>query len=83
MKKQYNKITAMRMSLTTGLRSYIKSISEKFKNFLKSPNITLAFYSLNKLDCIIRGHKDPLSNHSKKNIVYEISYKDCDATYVG
>jgi len=62
---------------------YFQNISEKFKNFLKSPNITLAFYSLNKLDCIIRGHKDPLSNHSKKNIVYEISYKDCDATYVG
>jgi len=32
---------------------------------------------------IIKGHKDPLSNHSKKNVVYKISCKDCDATYVG
>jgi len=62
---------------------YFQNISERFKNFLKIPNIKLSFYSLNKLDCIIRGQKDPLSNHSKKNIVYKISCKDYDATYVG
>jgi len=62
---------------------YFQNISEKFKNFLVSPDIKLAFYSLNKLDCIIRGHKDPLLNQSKKNVVYKISCKDCDATYVG
>jgi len=60
---------------------YFQNISEKFKNFLISPNIKLAFYSLNKLDSIIKGHKDPLSNHSKKNVVYKILCKDCDATY--
>jgi len=62
---------------------YFQNISEQFKNFLTNPNIKLAFYSLNKLDWIIRGQKDLLTNNSKKNVVYKISCEDCDATYVG
>ena len=30
----------------------------------------------------IKIHKDVLSNKSKKNVVYQILCKDCDATYV-
>lgn len=42
----------------------------------------LAFFNLNKLGGIIRAHKDILPNNSKKNVVYQIVCKDCDASYV-
>jgi len=32
---------------------------------------------------IISVHKDSLPKQLHKNVVYKISYKDCDATYVG
>jgi len=32
---------------------------------------------------IIKAQKDTLSIGSNKNIVYKLSYKNCDATYVG
>lgn len=28
-------------------------------------------------------HKDPLPNLSKKNVVYKLNCRDCNATYVG
>jgi len=43
----------------------------------------LSFYSLNKLENIIRAQKDHLDNYTRKNVVYKIVCKDCDATYVG
>ena len=42
----------------------------------------LSFFSLNKLDRIIKAQKDVLSHDSKKNIVYKIKCKNCNA-YVG
>jgi len=38
---------------------------------------------MNKLSGLIRVHKDTLPNSSKKNVVYKITCKDCDASYVG
>jgi len=57
-------------------------ISEKFKN-MKDMEINLCYCSLNKLDCIIKDHKDRLSSSSNKNVVYKIQCRDCDAIYVG
>jgi len=45
--------------------------------------LTLHFFSLNKLNSFIKTHKDPLLNKAKKNVVYKIYCKDCDASYVG
>jgi len=61
---------------------YIDSISEKFKTKVtKDLNSNLSFFNLNKLQCVIKAHKDPLPASSKKNIIYKISCNDCDATY--
>ena len=38
---------------------------------------------MNKLSNLIRAQKDPLPASCKKNVVFKISCKDCDATYVG
>ena len=45
--------------------------------------MTLHFFNLNKLNSFIKTHKDPLLNKTKKNVVYKIYCKDCDASYVG
>jgi len=62
---------------------HFPNISERFKNIIKKHNVKLSFYSLNKLDRIIRAQKDRLPDYSKKNVVYKISCYNCDATYVG
>jgi len=62
---------------------YFPNISEKFSNFIKGSNVRLSFFSLNKLERIIRVQKDRIEALSKKNVVYMISCSDCDATYVG
>jgi len=41
----------------------------------------LSFFSMNKLSEIIKARKDPLPKLS--NVVYKISCKTCDASYVG
>jgi len=38
---------------------------------------------MNKLSNLIKAQKDPLPASCKKNVVFKISCKDCDATYVG
>jgi len=63
---------------------FIPSISYKFKNITKEFDVNLSYFSLNKLEYIIKGHKDTLPNLSQKNVVYNCqSCKDCNATYVG
>jgi len=59
-------------------------MSEQIRNMIKIQNVKLAFFSYNKLDGIIKSQKDVLPNYSKKkNVVYKICCKDCDASYVG
>jgi len=43
----------------------------------------VSFFSLNKLHEFIKVHKDPVPHESKSNVVYRISCKDCNASYVG
>ncbi|KYN29802.1 hypothetical protein ALC57_00753 [Trachymyrmex cornetzi] len=62
---------------------YIPQISDKFMNIFNDVNIRLSFYSLNKLNKYIKVHKDVIPTNSKRDVVYQITCKDCDATYVG
>jgi hypothetical protein len=62
---------------------YVPDISDKFASITKNLNVRLAFFSLNKLGRIIRVQKDALPSNLKKNVVYKIVCKDCDASYVG
>ncbi|KYM93790.1 hypothetical protein ALC62_15634, partial [Cyphomyrmex costatus] len=58
----------------------------KLKNIVKNLeniNVSLSFFSLNKLGCFIHANKDRLSNMQKRNIVYKINCNDCNASYVG
>ena len=55
---------------------YISKISNKFKR-IRTFNFKLTFTSLNKLNSLIKGHKDILLREKKKN-VYKISCKSCD-----
>jgi len=52
-------------------------------NITKNLNVRLSFFSLNKLDRIIKVQKDVLPYDSKKNVVYKINCKNCNASYVG
>ena len=65
------------------LLPYVPLISEKFKTITNKFNIKLAFFSLNKLSRFIKVQKDVLPNNLKRNVVYKIMCKDCDASYVG
>jgi len=63
---------------------FIKKVTEKFKNNISSGlKSKLAFFSLNKLGRIIKAQKNTLPTECKKNVVYKLSCKDCDDTYVG
>jgi len=62
---------------------FIKSITDKFKNITNGTVSRLSFFSTNKLSSFIKVHKDPLPKLSKMNVVYKISCKNCDASYVG
>lgn len=43
----------------------------------------MSYFSLNKLNKIIKTHKDTIPQQSKKNVVYRIDCEDCDVSYVG
>ena len=62
---------------------YVPSISERFINIFRNPDIKTAFYSLNKMSKFIKVQKDVLPISSCKDVVYKISCRDCDASYVG
>ncbi|KMQ90564.1 hypothetical protein RF55_9657 [Lasius niger] len=43
----------------------------------------MSYKGMNKLHSVAKVHKDALSNTSRKNVVYQISCMNCDASYVG
>jgi len=51
--------------------------------FKNTPNFNVAFFGLNKLNSIIKVHKDILPIYAQSNVVYKICCLHCDATYVG
>jgi len=62
---------------------YIPNFSEKFNNVTRPLDVRISYQSLNKLNKIIKVHKDPLPGSSQSNVVYKINCRDCDASYVG
>jgi len=62
---------------------FIGSLSHKFRNVTKDLEASISYYSMNKLRNIIRPQKDRLPKQHHRNVVYKISCKDCDASYVG
>ncbi|XP_029674258.1 uncharacterized protein LOC115242254 [Formica exsecta] len=62
---------------------FIAGVSEQLKHVVRDQNVILSYTALNKLHSTIKVHKDPLQRQSRMNIVYKISCKDCDASYVG
>lgn len=62
---------------------YVPNFSEKFINITRHTDVRISYQSLNKLNKIIKTHKDPLPDSSQSNVVYKINCCDCDASYVG
>ena len=74
-----NRIEAVQSSWFTV--PFVRGIAEKLSR-LNSERMRISFYSTNKLREFIRMHKDSLPHDKKSNIVYKISCKSCDASYV-
>ena len=62
---------------------YFDNVSNKFRDITRDIDVRISFFSLNKLNNIIKTHKDKLSHTSHSNIVYKINCNDCNASYVG
>jgi len=45
-------------------------------------SISLLFFSMSKLDYIIRAQKHILPIQSQNNVVYKFACRDCDASYI-
>ncbi|KYN43063.1 hypothetical protein ALC56_02502, partial [Trachymyrmex septentrionalis] len=52
------------------------------KNLIERIDHKISFFSINKLNRFIKVHKN-LPQMEKKNIIYKIECKDCNASYVG
>jgi len=58
--------------------------TKKLKHVTKYLDTKTSYYSIvNKLGTIIKEQKDNVSKLSQMNVVYKLSCKECDATYVG
>jgi len=62
---------------------YINLISQKLKHVTNNLDTKTFYYSINKLRTIIKGQKDSIPKLSQTNLVYRLTCRDCDATYVG
>jgi len=61
----------------------VKSIFESFLLIFNMFHCKLAFSITNILKSFIKRGKDKLELLSNQNVVYKISYDDCEASYVG
>ena len=62
---------------------YISGFSERFSRVVRGLNVSMSYTGMNKLRSVVKVHKDTLPNASRKNVVYQISCMDCNASYVG
>ena len=62
---------------------YIKNISERVTSLIDKNELTVSFRCLEKINNIIKVHKDKTDHMCNNSVVYKISCNDCDATYVG
>ncbi|KYN19405.1 hypothetical protein ALC57_08263 [Trachymyrmex cornetzi] len=78
MRRLYSHLSESTTSTSSQSNSWFNS-----REVVRDLNVNLSFCSLNKLNCFIRPQKDRLSNLQKKNVIYKINCRDCDASYVG
>ncbi|EFN66120.1 hypothetical protein EAG_10640, partial [Camponotus floridanus] len=62
---------------------FIPSLTNNMKNIIKDTDTVLSYFSLNKLNTIIKAYKDGILKGSLTNVVYKIECENCDAIYVG
>jgi len=62
---------------------YVQPLSEFISSNINKSKASIGFRCLNKLSRFIRVQKDRDCASFKNNVVYKISCKNCDATYVG
>jgi len=63
---------------------YLHNIIERAVAIIKeTSNYLIGFRCCNKLDNIIKAHKDAIEIMSNTNVVYKIHCKDCNVFYVG
>jgi len=62
---------------------YIKGISELVSSTIDKTKYITGYRVLNSLGKFIKVHKDTNNLFSNNNVVYKISCKDCNASYVG
>jgi len=60
----------------------MQDISDKFKNVINGEVRRTAFFNLNKLNKFVKVYIDPIPKEQKRNVIYKINCKDCDASYV-
>ena len=62
---------------------YVKNISERLANIVKSSDCKTSYSCIRTLNTFINTGKDKLTLMSHNDVVYRISCKECEATYVG
>jgi len=62
---------------------YIRTISKITATLINKSSFTVGYRCLNKINNIIKVHKDRTEHNCKSNIVYKIHCQNCEASYVG
>ncbi|EFN61751.1 hypothetical protein EAG_05118, partial [Camponotus floridanus] len=62
---------------------FLLLLTNKLENILKDTNTKLSYFSLNKLNSIVKAHKDAIPKFANTNVIYKIECDNCDASYVG
>jgi len=62
---------------------YINKISELVAATIDKSRYVIGYRTLNNLGGFVRVHKDTVETFSNNNVVYKISCRDCEASYVG
>ena len=62
---------------------YIKKVSETVASAIDKNQFLIGYKCLNRLNGIIKRHKDKDPKEANNNVIYKINCNDCDATYVG
>lgn len=75
-----NNIDYKKIIILPHIEFYTKEIQ---KYLYKKCNLSTIYYAPFKLDKIIKANKDKLKNKNNKDVVYKISCKKCEKTYVG
>ena len=62
---------------------YIKNVSETVASAIDKNQFIIGYKCLNRLNGIIKRHKDREPTEANNNVIYKINCNDCDVTYVG